>query len=350
MRILRVLLAFVLVVAGVVSTVGSGGGGGGGGGSNWGNVNIPPGCCSVSGPTPDVDITVVNAQDVSATVLQAIDQLFDLTVVIGGQVFPSPPAAPDLLSSNSKFELFVTEETAPGYPIESLTETCAVNGTVTVLRGLYNDMFNDVSVADGDIFDLVFDSCDDGDGYTLDGSFMVEVRELEGDLRTDVFRLGYWLRDMNLTVTSGMNSYVASVLSSTSIYWDSLAFPVVVLTAQSANQFLSSQADDYSWSSGDYSLTVNADISIPETLAEARESLLESAVLGGYVSYDIIVPLQAPDGQDPESGEILISGGDGNGTIRIVIESSASVRLEIDADGDGNVDDYQYTTWAALQG
>jgi hypothetical protein len=347
MRILRVLLAFVLVVAGVVSTVGSGGGGGGsssGGIGSIGPINLAP------GPQPDIDITSANAQDVSATVLQAIDQLFDLTVVIGGQVFPSPPAAPDLLPGNSKFKLFVTEETAPGNPIESLTETCAVSGTVTVLRGLYNDMFNDVSVADGDIFDLVFDSCDDGDGYTLDGGFMVEVRELEGDLRTDVFRLRYSLRDMNLTVTSGMNSYVASVLSSTSIYWDSLAFPVVVLTAQSANQFLSSQADDYSWSSGDHSLTVNADISIPETLAEARESLLESAVLGGYVSYEIIVPLQAPDGQDPESGEILISGGDGNGTIRIVIESSASVRLEIDADGDGNVDDYQYTTWAALQG
>jgi hypothetical protein len=39
-----------------------------------------------------------------------------------------------------------------------------------------------------------------------------------------------------------------------------------------------------------------------------------------------------------------------NGTVRIVIESSTSVRLKIDADSDGVVDDYQYTTWAALQG
>ena len=77
---------------------------------------------------------------------------------------------------------------------------------------------------------------------------------------------------------------------------------------------------------------------------------MKSAVLGDYISYEIIVPLQAPDGQDPESGEILISGGDENGTIRIVIESSATVRLEVDLDGDGIVDDTQYTTWAALQG
>jgi hypothetical protein len=100
----------------------------------------------------------------------------------------------------------------------------------------------------------------------------------------------------------------------------------------------------------DQSLTVNADISISTTLGEARESLMESAFLGGYISYEIIVPLQAPDGQDPESGEILVSEGVGNGTIRIVIESSTIVRLDIDPDGDGTVDDIQFTTWAALQG
>ncbi len=77
---------------------------------------------------------------------------------------------------------------------------------------------------------------------------------------------------------------------------------------------------------------------------------MRSDILGSNISYEIIVPLQASDGQDPVSGEILVSGGDGNGTVRIVIESSASVRLEIDADEDGVVDDYQYTTWAALNG
>jgi hypothetical protein len=76
---------------------------------------------------------------------------------------------------------------------------------------------------------------------------------------------------------------------------------------------------------------------------------LQSSILGGSISYDITVPLQTPDGQNPELGEILISGGKENGTVRVVIESSISVRLEIDSDGDGSVDDYQYTTWEALQ-
>jgi len=116
------------------------------------------------------------------------------------------------------------------------------------------------------------------------------------------------------------------------------------------NLKLGSQADDYSWNlGGGHSLTVNADRSIPATTTEAR-SLMKSAVLGDYISYEILSPLQAADGQTPGSGGILISGGAGNGSIRMVIESSTSVRLEIDVEGDGAVDDYQYTTWEALKG
>jgi hypothetical protein len=69
--------------------------------------------------------------------------------------------------------------------------------------------------------------------------------------------------------------------------------------------------------------------------------------LGDNLDYETIVPLQAADNQDPETGEILVTG---SGTVRIVIGSSASVRLEIDVDGDVTVDDYQYTTWPALRG
>jgi hypothetical protein len=59
-------------------------------------------------PAPHVDITIANTQDVSATVVRVDDQAFDFATKIGGLVFPTPPAAPDLLSSNSKFELYAT--------------------------------------------------------------------------------------------------------------------------------------------------------------------------------------------------------------------------------------------------
>jgi hypothetical protein len=155
---------------------------------------------------------------------------------------------------------------------------------------------------------------------------------------------------MSLTVTSGVNNDVT--LSAPYLFyldWNSLDFPVVVLTAW-PNLMLGTPADDYSWNlGGGHSLTVNADMSIPATTTEAR-SLMKSAVFGDYISYEILSPLQAAGGQNPESGEILISGGAGNGSIRMVIESSTSVRLEIDVEGDGAVDDYQYTTWEVLKG
>ena len=123
---------------------------------------------------------------------------------------------------------------------------------------------------------------------------------------------------------------------------------MIVLTPASGSPLqLSAEVDVYSWSFGVQSQTVNAGISLTTTLADAHVSNMKSALLGGNLAYDTIVPLQAADGQDPESGEILISG---NGTVHIVIESSTLVRIDIDSDGDGIVEDIQYTTWAALQG
>jgi hypothetical protein len=335
MRILRILVAFVLVVSGVVSTVGSGGGGGGDD-VDWSPLlNLVPGS-----PPTSVDITTANAQDVSATVVQAIDQVFDLAAKTGGQIFPSSPAASNLLSGHSKFALLETVVTTG----ESLTDACAVSGTVTVSGDPMNDP---VTMSMEDRFNLVFDACDDGDGYTLDGSFSLKVMELYGDLRTEVFRLRYLLLDIGLTVASGADSYTASA-NGFSLAWDSRAFPMIILTPSPFSLQTNSQDDVYSWPYGESSsLTVNADISPITTLREARAIRMKSDFPGDNLDYETIVPLQATDNQDPESGEILVTG---SGTVRIVIVSGASVRLEIDVDCDGTVDDYQYTTWPALRG
>jgi hypothetical protein len=339
MRIFRVLLACSLVVIGVVSTVGSGGG------ASSGKVEFPSGGL-FAGPTADVDITTANAQDISATVVRAISRVFDVAAKIGGQIFPSPPSAPDLLSSNSKFELIATVAESE----IDVADTCAVSGTVTVTGLPWENDPEPMALSVGDTFNLVLDTCDDGDGYILDGNLSLNVRGLEGDTRTDVFRFGYELLNMTLTVTSGVdNDVVLSDPYRFFLEWNSLDFPVVVLTASTGSLKLSSQEDVYSLIGWDQSLTVTADVVNLAAQKEASSDFIESAVLGGLISYEIITPLHAPDGLVPESGEILISGSVGNGTIHIVIESSTSVRLEIDADGDGTVDEYQYTTWSLLQ-
>lgn len=337
MRVLRFVMAFAVVVAGVVSTVGSGGGD---------NLSGPTGPVTPPPPIqpPWVDITIANAQDVSATIVQDADQVFDFAAMIGGQIFPSPPTAPNLLSTNSKFELF-EKTAATGAPA---TDTCAVSGAVTVSGAPGN---NPVSLSEEDTFDLVFETCDDGDGYSLDGSFSVIVNELAGDPRTDVFRLSYQLPNVIVTVAFDDGTHTMSSASRFSLTWDTVDFPVTVLSLTPNALALSTQADNYVLLSGVHSRTINADISVSTTLAEVGEAQLLSQVsLDGYINYETVVPLQAPNGQAPESGEILVSNGLANETIRIVIESSTSVRLEIDSDGDGTVNDTQYTTWAALLG
>ena len=339
MRIIRVFTAIALLVAGVVSTVGSGGGGGGFGGVGKLEFDLfgPfPECCE--GRSADVDITTINAHEVSATVVRAIGQVFDVGVKIDGQVFPRPPSAPTLLPGSSKFGLLA--QAANG----DVTDTCVVSGTVTVARLSTNDP---ASLSPGDGFRFAFESCDDGYGYTINGNFWLYVRELDGDPRTDVFQLVYALTDMTLSVSVGSVTENIAVTNNVVLRWDSRAYPEVVLTVLTATWQLSSWGGDYSWLHGDHSLTVNSDVTNPATQKETDYTLMESVVLG-YISYAIVIPLQAPDGQAPESGEILIYGGEGNGNIHIVIESDNSVRLEIDVDGDGNIDDYQYTTWARL--
>jgi len=338
MKILRILVALVLVVVGVVSIVGSGGGVPGGGAFDIDLFGPFPQCCE--GQSADVDITTINAHEVSATVVRAIGQVFDIGVKIDGQVFPRPPSAPTLLPGSSKFGLLA--QAANG----DVTDTCVVSGTVTVAGLSTNDP---VFLSPGDGFHFTFENCDDGDGYTISGSFWLYIRGRDGDLLTDVFQLVYALTDMTLSVSVGSVMENIRVTNNVVLRWDSRAYPEVVLTVLTATWQLSSWGGDYSWLHGDHSLTVNADVANPATQKETDNTLMESAVLG-YISYEIVIPLQAPEGQEPESGEILISGGDGNGNIHIVIESATSVRLEIDVDGDGTIDDYQYTTWARLQG
>ena len=218
-----------------------------------------------------------------------------------------------------------------------------MSGTVTLSGNSTNDP---VTVSVNDVFSLVFDTCDDGDGYTIDGGFCLKVMELYGDPRTDVFRIRYSVWDIGLTVASDGVNYIASA-NGFFLAWDSLAFPVIVLTPSPYSLQLSSQDDIYFISNENLSLTANVDVSPITKVREASTYRMKSDFLGDYLSYETIVPLKAADNQNPESGEILVTG---NGTVRIVIESSASVRLEIDTDYDGIVDDYQYTTWAALQG
>jgi len=349
MRNHRIYMTVALVFAGVVSTLGSGGGGGSGGSFDPYGGPYPP--MPIRRPSPD--FTIANAQAIAATVVRNANQTLNFAATIGAQISPSLPSAPDLFSSHSKFELFATVA-ATGEPV---TGTCGTGGTVTVTGYPENDP---ASLSVEDAFDLTFTDCDDGDGYSIDGSFSLIVVQLNGDLRTDVFKIDYDLQSVDVEINFDDDTKIVSRDSSRmELIWDSIEFPVTVFSARPYVLHLTSETDVYSlFNVGVHSQTVSADSSDTTTLVDIGETKLSSHSffdLVDYkntvpqVNYKTIFPLRFIDGQDPESGEILISQVQRDGTIRIVIESSASVRLDIDKNGDGNIDDTQFTTWTALQ-
>jgi hypothetical protein len=341
MRIIRICVACVLVVAGVVSTVGSGGGGGGSIGDSY-YPDLPD---TKDFFRPSVDITIANAQDVSATVVRAENMLQNAVSIIAGQLFPHPPSAQDPLPGLSKYNyIYSADIFLP--PSGPRTNTCYGSGAVTVAGYPDNDP-GSFSVEEE--YDLTFDACDDGYGTTIDGGFSLKVVEVLGDPRTDVYRIAYTLSNMDLTIITGVESYLVSG-SYFSLTLDSLTFPNIALLLSPISLQLHPSNDAYSWSFGRHALTMNADVLPSAIVAEVENTYMRSARLDGSVTYETTIPLHSLDDQVPDSGEILVSRGSATGTIRIVIESSTSVRLEIDVDGDGIVDGYQYTTWAALQG
>jgi hypothetical protein len=94
-------------------------------------------------------------------------------------------------------------------------------------------------LSNGDQYGVDYDACDDGDGYLLDGSFRLTVNKLNGDPRTNVFQLVYEIYIMELTITSGTDTYAASNIP---LEWESLAFPKRILTASPGGLDLSTQA------------------------------------------------------------------------------------------------------------
>lgn len=331
MNIIRVLVAIVLMVFGVITTVGSGGGGGGGGPIMGAPVNpdLPP------VEFDYVEINAANAQDVASEVVKAAALVTDISNIIAGQIVPGPASNPSVLSSNSKFDSILDVATNGS----SMTVPCLLSGTVFILPNAAN---NSAGFSESDFFTLTFNACDDGDRNSIDGEITFRVGEITGDPLTDVFRLRYG-GGTELTVTVGATSYFAP--SGFFLSWDTVNFPLLSLEVSNI-QFVIRSAIDYIFRGLSQQLDLDTAVT-PAAQQWWEEGVsVETDTLGGVVEYRSVAPL---DGlESPSVGEIMIEEGNDDGNLRLVIESAATVRLEVDEDGDGILEDVQFTTWAAL--
>ncbi|HEX6259901.1 MAG TPA: hypothetical protein VFZ51_04540 [Woeseiaceae bacterium] len=319
----RALVISVLVAAGVVSIIATGGGGGGSSGGN----GVPP---PSGGPT--VGITADNAFEVSSAVVQAVGFSFDVAELSGGEVATDTGGAPAVRTGKSVLPLVLK------VPVGPVTEPCINDGTVTIS----GDVADPDTVSVGDELTAIFSDCDDGEGSVVNGEFSFTIAEIEGDIFTDVFLLTMDMTLTDLVITEGTETLSAD--GDLSLTLDNLDYPTSSLSISGDEFTLGEGGETYSLMTFSHSMVIDGDASQAEA-----SGTLDSSALDGTVDYDTPVTLEAFLGENPHVGEMLVSGAD-DSEVRIVVVDSTSVVLQTDIDGDGVVDDFEDTTWTALNG
>jgi hypothetical protein len=323
-KLYRLSAVSLLVAAGILTVVVAGCGGGGGGGGT-----------TDTGPT--LAITIENGEAAATAVATGVMTMFEISEGTVGPILE--PTAGNVPVLQNIGELHATLAQAPVQD----TEICDVSGTIS----LSGNLADPNTLTAGDTVTLVFDNCDDGDGFVIDGRLALTVAAIQGDVFSDVFLLTLNMELTDLTVTSeGESSSGDGRLTYT---LDTLAYPAALTTLSGTELSVVAAGESVTLRNFDQTLEVNPGI-VPTPYAADASGRLHSSVLGGSVDYGTIVTVRASgDDNPPYIGEILVSGADSS-EVRIVVVSEEVVRLEIDLEGDGVVDEFVDTTWAALIG
>jgi hypothetical protein len=322
----RLLTVSLLVAAGLLTAVMTGCGGGGGGGD--GTID--------TGPT--LAITAENGEAVAATVTTGMLAMFEITEGAEGPIFGPTAGTLAVLQKVGKMPGVFAQ-----VPVQD-TVPCDVSGTIS----LSGNLADPSTFTEGDTITGVFENCDDGDGFVINGRLALTIAAIQGDIFfSDVFLLTLDMVLTNLTVTSEGESITGN--GDLAYTLDTLDFPEI-LTALSGTQLrIAAAGEAVTFQDFDQTLEVNPGV-VPTSFAAEANGRLQSSVLGGSVDYGTVTTIQA-SGEDnpPYAGEMLVSGANSS-EVRIVVVSEEVVRLEIDVNGDGVVDEFIDTTWAALIG
>jgi len=319
----RLLAVSLLVAAGLLT---AGITGCGGSGSN-GTIT--------TGPT--LAITAVNGEAVAATVTTGVLAMFEITEGAEGPILGPTVGTLSVLQKIGNMP-----GTFARVPVQG-TEPCDVSGTIS----LSGNLADPTTLTEGDTITAVFESCDDGDGFVMDGRLALTVADVQGDVFSDLFRLTLDMVLTDLIVTSDGDTIAGD--GDLAYTLDTLDFPAILTALSGSELTIAAAGETVTFRNFEQTLEVNPGM-VPTAYAAEANGRLHSSVLGGSVDYGTVVTIQASgDDNPPYTGEILVSGGN-NSEVRIVVTSEEVVRLEIDVNGDGVVDKFIDTTWAALIG
>jgi len=273
-------------------------------------------------------ITGDNAQDITATVLEAITstvEIIDIVDVIG--LPPIGASIPGL----AKFAIS-----------DIFTQIVACDtGDATAT---WNDADNNLMISTGDTFDIVFAMCFSADtGTTLDGPTSLTNIVVTGDPFNQIAPWG-------LAMTFGFDNFSAMDSAGTAILDGDLALDMssddnVVISLSIATTSLTAQQSGISDTLTDYVLTEALDLNALTQLI-STSGVLTSTLLEGSVTFETLEDFVVIGDDNPSAGQLLIS--DDTSSVLVTVVDNISVQLEIDFERDGTIDQTIVVTWAEL--
>lgn len=308
-------------------------------------------CGGGGGGSSATEINAANAPVVAANVIAASIASADIggEAGLGSQVAGagSGPVARRLAN--------LTRRTASRVqPAATVTDTidCAVSGSFTA-RVRFAD---EAALAPGDVIDVRFNLCDDGENELLNGGVKLRLVSLEGDvINGDDYLL---VADATFSeFTSADERGVVGADGAARIEIDTRGFIAdkFTLSGQRLRVFEGGNnwtLTDFAIIAIDTGLGCGIDLGQPQggcTVTNISASgTLQSTDFDGAVDFVTVLPfgIQSTDG-DVTTGQLDIIGAD-NASVRINVSSSRSVDLLLDLDGNGSFEQTIDTTWATL--
>jgi hypothetical protein len=301
--------------------------------------------------TEPVAIDPLNAREVAENVVGPADFFADVADVM-----------PDLLTevAEAGAPRQAGPNASPGAALSKLgriTLLLADEGTVDCADGgSYQFTVNDVPPEDvlsqGDAVSYASASCgiiEDGETITVNGAIAMAVTTASGMFPAAPYDLTVSITFQETRVNVGNNTIdINGVLTLSRSTTDGVSFETtlnvpagstLVATVAGPEGQLSVNLSGYTAeftsndNTGAYTFQVSGSVS--------------SSEIGGSVTFETITPFSGVDPDDPEAGELRITGAGGS-TLAVVALNRTEVELQLDETGDGVPEEVIATTWAEL--
>ena len=224
--------------------------------------------------------------------------------------------------------------------IESETLPCSNSGYETISGSIADSG----TLSKDDFIKIDADMCDNGGDEVMNGVLQVTISNLEGDISTSEFLLGFNAVFNEFTVIDSGESTVLN--GDIGMTLDTRTASAMQISVFGGSFAVSSMGQTQSVSNFSNSYTVDSSGS-PFTWIYSCRGTVSSSELTGTVSYQMPVDFEGSGENYPDKGELLVTGAD-NATLRLIVLDNINVQIDADYDGDGSVDDTFYRAWAEL--